>query len=82
MSFKIAELLNILVDIDDFAAPTQEFSRISKICKFVKQAEPGELVISLFLLLLWEHPQFTHDPKQVLRPTGIAALFQAVPQLN
>ena len=38
--------------------------------------------ISLFLLLLWEHPQLAHDPKQALRPAGIAALFQAAPQLN
>lgn len=35
--------------------------------------------IGLFLLLLWEHAQFAHDPKQALRPMGIAALFQAVP---
>ena len=38
--------------------------------------------ISLFLLLLWEHPQFAHDSKQALRPAGIAALLQAVPQLH
>ena len=38
--------------------------------------------VSLFLLLLWEHPQLAHDPKQALRPAGIAALFQAAPQLN
>ncbi|MCI9295426.1 MAG: response regulator transcription factor [Lawsonibacter sp.] len=38
--------------------------------------------ISLFLLLLWEHPQFAHDSEQTLRPAGVAALFQAVPQLH
>ena len=38
--------------------------------------------ISLFLLLLWEHPQLTHDPEQALGPAGVAALFQAVPQLH
>ena len=37
--------------------------------------------ISLFLLLLWKHPQLTHDPEQALRPASVAALFQAVPQL-
>ena len=37
--------------------------------------------ISLFLLLLWEHPQLTHDPEQALGSAGVAALFQAVPQL-
>ena len=31
--------------------------------------------IGLFLLLLWEHAQFAHDPKQALRLAGIAALF-------
>ena len=38
--------------------------------------------VSLFLLLLWEHPQFAHDSKQALRPAGIAALSQSVPQLH
>ena len=38
--------------------------------------------ISLFLLLLWEHPQLAHDTEQALRSTGIASLFQAVPQFH
>ena len=38
--------------------------------------------ISFFLLLLWEHSQFAHNAKQALRPAGIAALLQAVPQLH
>ena len=38
--------------------------------------------ISLFLLLLWEHPQLTHDPEQALGSAGVAALLQAVPQLH
>ena len=35
--------------------------------------------VSLFLLLLREHPQFAHDSEQALRPAGVAALFQTVP---
>ena len=38
--------------------------------------------ISLFLLLLWEHPQLAHNPKQAFGSAGIATLFQAVPQLH
>ena len=38
--------------------------------------------VSLFLLFLREHPQFTQDSKQALRPAGIAALLQTVPQLH
>ncbi len=38
--------------------------------------------VSLFLLLLREHPQFAHDTKQALGPASIAALFQTVPQLH
>ena len=38
--------------------------------------------ISLILLLLWEHPQLTHDPEQALGSAGVAALLQAVPQLH
>ena len=38
--------------------------------------------VSLFLLVLREHPQFAHDSEQALRPAGIAALLQAVPQLH
>jgi len=38
--------------------------------------------VSLFLLLLWEHHQLTHDPEQALGSAGVAALLQAVPQLH
>ena len=34
--------------------------------------------VSLFLLVLREHPQFAHDSEQALRPAGVAALFQMV----
>ena len=38
--------------------------------------------VCLFLLLLWKHPQLAHDAEQALRAAGIAALFQAMPQLH
>ena len=38
--------------------------------------------VCLFLLLLWKYPQLAHDAEQALRAAGIAALFQAMPQLH
>ena len=60
---------------NDFHIHLDPFTRVSHLLvRFCR--------IGLFLLLLWEHPQFAHDPKQALRLAGIAALFQAVPKLH